>query len=201
MQGDYYEVVRIPVQHRLLFSIKLYGGLTWCPGDTVDNHRSWWRGLFSPILRQLLYIFFSCCLWALLAVFFYDKLSEANICGVALHFLLLVWSFRLPATIIWSPSLDHVEISSANSRMKACPRHSFIPVLLNNIKCCAYTDPVPPPLLVGTGLYNVGMQRVEFPWNMNTCRDHLPSPVASLPEPIFLPDRFPVSNDAVPPNL
>ena len=110
-------------------------------------------------------------------------------------------SFRSPATIIWSPYLYHVDIDSAKSWRKACLGHSLLIVLLKKVKCCTYTDPVPPPWLEGTGLYNVAIRRVSFPCPLNICHDHLPSPVASLPETIFLPDRFHVANDAVPQKL
>ena len=131
-------------------------------------------------------------------MFFCDKLYEAYPCGVLFHFLLLMCSFKSPAIIIWYPSLYHVEIDSEKSRSKECLGHSLLTVLLNNFKCCTYTGTVPPSWLVVTGLYNVAMLRVSFPWPLNICHDYLPSPVASLPEPILFPDRFPVVNDPAP---
>ena len=73
-------------------------------------------------------------------------------------------------------------------------------VLLKKVKCCAYTDTVPTLWFGGTGIYNLDMWRVAFSWPLNICHDHLPIPVASLPEPIYLPGTFHVANDAVPKN-
>ena len=108
-----------------------------------------------------------------------------------------MYSCRLPAIIICPPYLDHVDISSANSRRKACIGQFLLNVLLNKFKCCAYTDPITLHWFGGIDLYNVTMQRVEFSWPLNHCHDHLPNPVVSLIEPISLPDRLPVANDLV----
>ena len=43
------------------------------------------------------------------------------------------------------------------------------------------------------------MWRDAFPWPLNILQVNIHRPEGSLPKPIFLPMRFPVERDAVPP--
>ena len=60
------------------------------------------------------------------------------------------------------------------------------------VRCWEYTDPAPPPVAGGTGLYRVAIRSDASPFSLKRCHDHILRPDKYRPPYIFLPVRLPV---------
>ena len=66
-------------------------------------------------------------------------------------------------------------------------------------RCYEYTDPGAPPVVGGTGLYNVNMHIEVSTFNLDNFHDHLPIKYLSLTGSVILLMMFPVVSLVVPP--
>ena len=69
------------------------------------------------------------------------------------------------------------------------------------VRCCAYNDPGPPPVVGGTGLYNLTIHVEASYFPLNCYHYHISGMELSLPDAVLLTMKFPFVILEVPPCL